>query len=76
MRSTYNTRYVRMYGACGNERANFVDDIVEAAYEAGMGVVATVWLGCVKGFRCPEQCPLNYRDSSAGTPMINPGRRG
>jgi len=34
-----------MYGACDNERANFADDIIEAAYEAGMGVVATVWLG-------------------------------
>ena len=54
MRSTYNTRYVRMYGDCDNERASFVDDIIEAAYEAGMGVVATVWLGCVKGFRSPE----------------------
>ena len=43
-----------MYGACDNERANFVDDIIEAAYEAGMGVVATVWLGCVKGYRSPE----------------------
>jgi hypothetical protein len=51
MRSTYNTRYVRVYGNCPNERANFLDDIIEAAYETGMGVFALVWLGYVFGFR-------------------------
>lgn len=51
MRSTYNTRYVRVYGDCPNERANFLDDIIEAAYETGMGVFALVWLGYVIGFQ-------------------------
>lgn len=45
MRSTYNTRYVRVYGECPNERADFLDDIIETAYENGMGVLSTVWLG-------------------------------
>lgn len=47
MRSTYNTRYVRVYGECPNERATMLDDIIEAAYETGMGVMSTVWLGYV-----------------------------
>lgn len=45
MRSTYHARYVRVYGDCEGERATFLDDIIQAAYENGMGVMALVWLG-------------------------------
>lgn len=54
MRSKYNTRYVRVYGDCPNERSDFLDDIIEAAYETGMGVYALVWLGYVTTLREAE----------------------
>ncbi|EKM81088.1 hypothetical protein AGABI1DRAFT_84021 [Agaricus bisporus var. burnettii JB137-S8] len=43
IRNHFNSRYVRLYGAC--DRKNFYDDIVEAAWESGLGVHALVWFG-------------------------------
>ncbi|KAF5367137.1 hypothetical protein D9758_003870 [Tetrapyrgos nigripes] len=43
IRKQFNGRYVRMYGAC--DRDGFYDDIVEAAWEAGIGVHALIWFG-------------------------------
>jgi len=44
MRSQYQARYVRIYGACESNHA-FYDQIVAAAYEAGVGVYALIWFG-------------------------------
>ncbi|KAK7037760.1 hypothetical protein VNI00_010721 [Paramarasmius palmivorus] len=43
IRNTFNGRYVRLYGAC--DRDGFYDDIVTAAWEAGIGVHALIWFG-------------------------------
>ncbi|KXN85317.1 hypothetical protein AN958_11417 [Leucoagaricus sp. SymC.cos] len=43
IRNTFNSRYVRLYGVC--DRTGFYDDIVEAAWQAGLGVHALIWFG-------------------------------
>ncbi|KAF8997706.1 glycoside hydrolase superfamily [Cyathus striatus] len=43
IRHRFNGRYVRLYGAC--DRPGFYDDVVEAAYNAGVGVHALIWFG-------------------------------
>uniref|UniRef100_A0A0W0F7G8 Putative B-(1-6) glucan synthase n=1 Tax=Moniliophthora roreri TaxID=221103 RepID=A0A0W0F7G8_MONRR len=43
IRNTFSGRYVRLYGAC--DRSGFYDDVVTAAWEAGIGVHALVWFG-------------------------------
>jgi len=43
IRTKFKGRYVRLYGACDN--AGFYDDIVEAAWTAGLGVHALIWFG-------------------------------
>ncbi|KAH7888404.1 glycoside hydrolase superfamily [Phlebopus sp. FC_14] len=43
IRKTFNGRYVRLYGACDN--SGFYDDVVDAAWEAGLGVHALIWFG-------------------------------
>ncbi|KAF9049223.1 hypothetical protein BDZ89DRAFT_940936 [Hymenopellis radicata] len=43
IRYNFNGRYVRLYGAC--DRSNFYDDVVNAAWEAGLGVHALIWFG-------------------------------
>ncbi|KAL0578089.1 hypothetical protein V5O48_003907 [Marasmius crinis-equi] len=43
IRKTFNGRYVRLYGAC--DRDGFYDDVVNAAWSAGIGVHALVWFG-------------------------------
>lgn len=47
MKSDYNARYVRLYGAC--DRNGFTSDVVDAAYDAGVGVYALVWFGFTGG---------------------------
>ncbi|KXN82928.1 hypothetical protein AN958_02011 [Leucoagaricus sp. SymC.cos] len=42
-RDHFNSRYIRLYGAC--DRNGFYDDIVDAAWEAGLGVHALIWFG-------------------------------
>ncbi|KAF5354952.1 hypothetical protein D9756_005421 [Leucocoprinus leucothites] len=42
IRNRFSSRYVRLYGAC--DRKGFYDDIVDAAWEAGVGVHALVWV--------------------------------
>lgn len=44
MHNTYHARYIRVYAACDG-RSTFYDDLIEAAYEANMGVFALVWFG-------------------------------
>ncbi|TFK44822.1 glycoside hydrolase superfamily [Crucibulum laeve] len=43
IRYHFNSRYVRLYGAC--DREGFYDDIVEAAWDSGLGVHALIWFG-------------------------------
>ncbi|KAL9712002.1 hypothetical protein Ac2012v2_005078 [Leucoagaricus gongylophorus] len=43
IRNHFRSRYVRLYGAC--DRKGFYEDIVDAAWEAGLGVHALVWFG-------------------------------
>ncbi|KAF9558839.1 glycoside hydrolase [Agrocybe pediades] len=43
IRNTFNGRYVRLYGAC--DRKGFYDDVIDAAWGAGIGVHALIWFG-------------------------------
>ncbi|KAI0756089.1 hypothetical protein C8Q80DRAFT_7334 [Daedaleopsis nitida] len=43
IRYHFRSRYVRLYGAC--DREGFYDDIVDAAWDNGLGVHALVWFG-------------------------------
>ncbi|KAF9475442.1 hypothetical protein BDN70DRAFT_883703 [Pholiota conissans] len=43
IKKTFEGRYVRLYGAC--DRKGFYDDIVNAAWQAGIGVHALIWFG-------------------------------
>ncbi|KAG6889000.1 hypothetical protein C0995_004468 [Termitomyces sp. Mi166 len=43
IRKKFNGRYVRLYGAC--DRPGFYNDIVDAAWHAGVGVQALIWFG-------------------------------
>ncbi|KIK67281.1 glycoside hydrolase family 17 protein [Collybiopsis luxurians FD-317 M1] len=43
IRHHFNSRYVRLYGAC--DRDGFYDDIVEAAWNNGLGVHSLIWFG-------------------------------
>jgi hypothetical protein len=44
IRNTFNSRYVRLYGAC--DREGFYDDIIDAAWNNTLGVHALVWVSC------------------------------
>jgi len=43
MKSQFGARYVRIYAAC--DRDGFYDDVVDAAWDAGVGVFSLVWFG-------------------------------
>ncbi|KAK0212161.1 glycoside hydrolase superfamily [Desarmillaria ectypa] len=43
IRQRFNGRYVRIYGAC--DREGFYDDVINAAWEAGLGIHALIWFG-------------------------------
>ncbi|KAK0433038.1 glycoside hydrolase superfamily [Armillaria borealis] len=43
IRQRFKGRYVRIYGACDNN--GFYDDVINAAWEAGLGVHALIWFG-------------------------------
>ncbi|CCM06261.1 uncharacterized protein FIBRA_08511 [Fibroporia radiculosa] len=47
IRQHFNSRYVRLYGAC--DREGFYDDIVDAAWDNGLGVHALIWFGFTGG---------------------------
>ena len=47
IRETYNGRYVRLYGACDN--AGFYDDVVDAAWDNGLGVHSLIWVSSHRG---------------------------
>ncbi|VDC03344.1 unnamed protein product [Peniophora sp. CBMAI 1063] len=43
IRNTFNSRYVRLYGACDTK--GFYDDVIDAAWQNTLGVHALVWFG-------------------------------
>ncbi|KAJ7284400.1 B-(1-6) glucan synthase [Mycena rebaudengoi] len=43
IRQQFKGRYIRMYGFC--DRAGFYNDIIDAAWGAGIGVHALIWFG-------------------------------
>lgn len=43
IRTRFKGRYVRLYGAC--DKKGFYDDVVDAAWDNGLGVHALVWFG-------------------------------
>ncbi|KAJ7220285.1 B-(1-6) glucan synthase [Mycena pura] len=43
IRKTFKGRYIRMYGFCDTE--GFYNNVVEAAWDAGIGVHALIWFG-------------------------------
>ncbi|KDR78677.1 hypothetical protein GALMADRAFT_1364959 [Galerina marginata CBS 339.88] len=43
IRQTFKGRYVRLYGAC--DRTGFYNDVIDAAWDAGVGVHALIWFG-------------------------------
>jgi len=43
IRKRFKGRYIRLYGVC--DRANYYDDIIEAAWDNGLGVHALIWFG-------------------------------
>ncbi|KAF9266406.1 hypothetical protein L218DRAFT_66226 [Marasmius fiardii PR-910] len=43
VKNRFQGRYVRLYGAC--DRKGFYDDVVDAAWNAGIGVHALIWFG-------------------------------
>lgn len=43
IRRRFNGRYVRLYGTC--DRVGFYNDIVNAAWDSGIGVFSLIWFG-------------------------------
>ncbi|KZP34335.1 glycoside hydrolase family 17 protein [Athelia psychrophila] len=43
IRNTFDGRYVRLYGAC--DKKGYYNDVVDAAWAAGLGVHALIWFG-------------------------------
>ncbi|KAJ3562847.1 hypothetical protein NP233_g9320 [Leucocoprinus birnbaumii] len=43
IRQRFRGRYVRIYGAC--DRRGFYDDVINAAWQAGIGIHALIWFG-------------------------------
>ncbi|KAG1752938.1 hypothetical protein EDB19DRAFT_1670675 [Suillus lakei] len=65
IKNTFGSRYVRLYGAC--DRDGFYDDIVNAAWDAGLGVHALIWFG----FNGGDQW-MARRDSLVSSLTSNP----
>lgn len=42
-RNRFNSRYIRLYGAC--DTPGYYDKVIEAAWNAGLGVHALIWFG-------------------------------
>ncbi|KAJ8597505.1 glycoside hydrolase [Rhizopogon salebrosus TDB-379] len=65
IKNTFGSRYVRLYGAC--DRDGFYDDIVDAAWAAGLGVHALIWFGFDGGNQW-----MTRRDSLVSSLVGNP----
>ncbi|KIM30043.1 glycoside hydrolase family 17 protein [Serendipita vermifera MAFF 305830] len=44
MRNDYKARYVRLYGWC-DDQGTYLNNVIQAAYSAGLGVYFTIWFG-------------------------------
>jgi len=65
MRTRFNSRYVRLYGAC--DRAGFYDDLAEAAWDNSLGVHALIWFGFDGGNQWQKR-----RDTLFNSLLTNP----
>ncbi|KAI0940593.1 hypothetical protein AcW1_003749 [Taiwanofungus camphoratus] len=65
IRYHFNSRYVRLYGAC--DREGFYDDIINAAWDNGLGVHALIWFGFTGG-----DIWMTRRDTLFATLHANP----
>ncbi|KAF8551338.1 hypothetical protein OG21DRAFT_1598518 [Imleria badia] len=65
IRNNFNSRYVRLYGACDND--GFYDDVVDAAWNNALGVHALIWFGFQGGDEWETR-----RDSLIHTLTTNP----
>ncbi|KAJ7646423.1 hypothetical protein DFH06DRAFT_1332787 [Mycena polygramma] len=54
IRNTFNGRYVRMYGFCS--KSGLHNDVVTAAWDAGIGIHALIWFGFDGGDECVVDC--------------------
>ena len=46
MRHDYKARYVRLYAWC-DDGGTYLNNVIQSAYSAGLGVIVTIWFGCV-----------------------------
>jgi exo-beta-1,3-glucanase (GH17 family) len=46
MRHDYKARYVRLYAWC-DDGGTFLNNVIQSAYSAGLGVIVTIWFGYV-----------------------------
>ncbi|KAF8135786.1 glycoside hydrolase superfamily [Boletus edulis] len=65
IRKNFNGRYVRLYGFCDND--GFYDEIVNAAWNNGLGVHALIWFGFTGGNQWETR-----RDSLVNALITNP----
>lgn len=65
MRTEFKSRYVRPYGSCDND--GFHDDMVNAAWEAGVGIYPLIWFGFDGGDQWKQR-----RDAIVKTIKTNP----
>ncbi|KIY69813.1 glycoside hydrolase family 17 protein [Cylindrobasidium torrendii FP15055 ss-10] len=65
IRETFDGRYVRLYGAC--DRTGFYDDVIDAAWNNGLGVHALIWFGFEGGSEWKDR-----RDNLIDTLWNNP----
>jgi exo-beta-1,3-glucanase (GH17 family) len=65
IRKTFNGRYVRLYGFCDND--GFYDEVIDAAWNNGLGVHALIWFGFDGGKEW-----MTRRDSLINTLTTNP----
>ncbi|THV05654.1 glycoside hydrolase [Dendrothele bispora CBS 962.96] len=70
IRKKFHGRYVRMYGAC--DRDGFYDDVVEAAWQAGIGVHALIWFGFDGGeiWKTRRDSLVNSLSSNPKAPFV------
>ena len=53
MRAQYKARYVRLYSWC-TWRDGYYEDVINAAFQVGLGVYSTIWFGYVSLIRSWE----------------------
>ncbi|KAF8071577.1 glycoside hydrolase superfamily [Lyophyllum atratum] len=73
IRTRFKGRYVRLYGFC--DRTGFYNDIIDAAWRAGVGVQALIWATCLLSYSLALTAPdewIGRRDKLFGILHSNP----